>query len=212
MRLLYSCVLMSIVFLPALLQAGDEPATDIGTLPQGAGTDVEQIIERMMDSLEKNIEFEKYAALASIDSASEEKVNRLEAELKSYWDTAEDFDRTCISLILLKSATGWVALFNYKTLHILERSRALELVDRGDTLITLKDYELWRIVMTMIRDVEAVEGSAIQDSQHLTGLLEQPAAVQAARDLVNTWQDIRAAMVAKSPYVQLVLESGVLKD
>lgn len=151
-------------------------------------------------------------ASEAIDSDAEERVQRYKQELIRYGESSDDFEMCVLVVVLARCDAGDLALSNFKTLRALERQRALELAFLGDdTLVNLGDDELLTIVYAMLDNYHAIDRKTIGKSESLIASIKRPAVSQAARDLIAAWKDIRQAMLQKSPFLPVLLESGVWK-
>lgn len=151
-------------------------------------------------------------ASEAIDSVAEERVQRYKQELIRYGESSDDFEMFVLGVVLARCDAGDLALSNFKTLRALERQRALEhALLSDDTLVNLGDDELLTIVYAMLDNFNAIDGETIGKSESLFASIQRPAVSQAARDLIAAWKDIRQAMLQKSPFLPVLLESGVWK-
>ncbi len=151
-------------------------------------------------------------ASEAIDSVAEERVRCYKQELIRYGESSDDFEMCVLIVVLARCDAGDLALSNFKTLRALERQRALELAFLGDdTLVNLGDDELLTIVYAMLDNFHAIDRKTIGKSESLIASIKRPAVSQAARDLIAAWKDIRQAMLQKSPFLPVLLESGVWK-
>lgn len=151
-------------------------------------------------------------ASEAIDSVAEEQVQRHKQELIRYGESSDDFEMFLLGSILARCDAGNLVLSNFKTLRALERQRGLELaLLGGDTLVNFGDDELLTIVYAMLDNYHAIDWNTIGKSESLIASIQRPAVSQAARDLIAAWKDIRQAMLQKSPFLPVLLESGVWK-